>query len=216
MMEHLIASKFPKATVSLLFSDSQAGPLTTYTFSSKSTGTPGNRRAIAVALGHGSATVDTLNSLTVDGVALSSVVADVEDGGGITKVEIWIGWLDNANTTGDYVFTFSGTTSVCLLFAYEIHNLESLTAVGTDTEETDATALTCTRVADGVSIGAALVNAVTTFSWTGDLADGGDATTGSLATLSAASGAHSTSGTTTTTPDAATATNFNAILASFR
>jgi len=215
MMEHLIASKFPKATVSLLFSDSQAGPLTTYTFSSKSTGTPGNRRAIAVALGHASATIDTLNTLTVDGASLTSVVADVEDGLQ-TKVEIWIGWLDNANTSGDYVFTFSGTTSVCLLFAYEIHNLESLTAVGTDTEETDATALTCTRVADGVSIGAAMVGAVTTFSWTGDLADNGDATTGSLVTLSAASGAHSTSGTTTTTPDAATGSAFNAILASFR
>jgi len=209
----LRAAAAPPATVDFLGFATDSVDRATYTFAGEAIGTPGNRRGVAVAVST-SLTVRTVSSITVDGESLSLVVADTE-AFNISRLELWIGEVNTANSTGDIVVTWSGAANNCNIGVFEVHHLQSFTAIATDVEETDNTAMTGSVTSGGICIAAAFDTSSTTYSWTGDVADHGDSVV-ETGTLSVASAEYAAAATATATANSAADNNPNAILATFR
>jgi len=183
---------------------------TVYTFASVSI-----CRNIVVVVSHGDGAIASTSSLTVDGEAISLVVADTE-AGGFTRLEMWSGVVTTGNATGNIVVTFANGENYCNIAVIDLGDVDSTTAEATDVEETDNTAMTAANSAYGAGVGAAMVNSSSaTCIWTGDLTDQGDAGA-SEGALSVAIGTKVAAGTLTATANMSTSTQFNSILATFR
>lgn len=196
------------ASVNFLHFQGNASNLTTYTFSGVAIGSGSH---VVVVAANNDGTPRTISSMTVDGASASAVVSRTNS---FSHMAMRIA-ARGSNTTGDIVVTYTAGTGICQIAVFEVDGINSATAEATDNDVTDATAVTGAVSAGGIAIAAAVTHASTTFSWTGDGADHGDNVTESR-TLSAASAAYAGAGTASMTPDAASASQFISLLATFR
>lgn len=200
------------ATETFLGSSTTTTAATTQNFASMALGPVAANRTIAVFVNGNSGTLRTVSGITVDGVALSPVIGRSNS---LTRLELWIGVVNTANTTGTVSITWSGAQTRTVISLYSVANLQSLTAIATNSSGTSAAALTAAALAGGVVLAAAGTNNSGTFTWTGDATEDMDANAGGLSAMSTAGGL--TTGTSASaTPTSSSSSQFNSIIATFR
>jgi len=200
------------ATETFLGSAVTSTSATTQTFASMPLGPVAAGRTIAVFVNGNSGTLRTVSGITVDGVALSPVVGRSNS---LSRLELWIGVVNTANTVGSIAVTWSGAQSRAVISVYSVANLQSPTAIATNSSGTSGAAIAAASLAGGVVLAAAGTNNGGTFTWAGDVTEDMDQSTASLVSLSTAGGL--TTGTSASaTPTASSSSQFNSIIATFR
>lgn len=150
MLHHFNRAANKKKLTFLQYTDNTAGQ-TSYTFNSQNLGTATNDRVIIVCALGSAGSAFTLNSITLGGNAMTSVITT-----GSTTIPTSIYRITSTSgTSADVVVTFSGTSTRAAIAMY------SLTGFGTvtnhDTASTLATTATLSNTIDtaynGVIIG---------------------------------------------------------------
>lgn len=202
------------ATISFLgFYENDANQ-TIYNFAAVNIGTPGNARHIGAVAIHSGSGGPAGSSITVDGAPLAVAVSALTSS---LRLEIWMGAVDTANSSGTVTVTWAAGSFGMVLALFECHNIISAAARATDTEATDNTAMTAAALGGGIAIGAAAVGASSTFTWTGDgVKQGEQPGVGGNIDTSVAMASYATGATATMTADSTTTTSYIAALATFR
>lgn len=206
----------PTPTIAFLEKNVDDVDRTTYTFTARPIGTPGNSRAIGIVLVNSDGTPRTVSSVTVDGVSLTKAIGLTSS---FSRIEIWVGFVNTANASGNIVVTYTGSTHHCIYFLYEMHYLASIVAAATSSSTTNNAVITAAVSAGGIAIGGAMSEVdPTTFSWAGTgVVDDGDGDSGADATqtLSGAHAKYAAAGTASMQPNAASASQFGSVIATF-
>lgn len=156
--------KSNRTRVQFIGSVYSSSDLTTYTFSSQSLGIVDATRRIVVACGRAAAGDGTISSLTVAGVAATSLIAINNNSS--NNASLHIAHVP-AGTTGDIVVTAASGCTRMAIGVWAVYNLASETPKATASSTADPAALNVNTDNPGVVIAYVFGSQSTTVTWTG-------------------------------------------------
>ena len=151
----------PPAVVDITATDSSVDPTdaTTFTFSSQSFGAAAADRKIIIGMGHrGSAA--TVTSITVGGVAATSVVESPSSGAEADRACIFIADVPTG-TTGNVVVVLLATATRCGIGVWRMTGAGSSTPTDTGISSADPSTTTLTIAANGGGVGYGITTGAT-------------------------------------------------------
>jgi len=208
-----IVKPVDNASIAFLQTADSTTDLSVYTFSSQALGTADSARYIIVSVvGRGSAALQTISSVTVQGITATAIQTQAN---GTSRASLYVVAVPTG-TTGDVVVTWSGTMARMAIGMWRALNITTTAeATGTSTANPQTSTLSVSAGSIQVAIGYSVATSTCTWSGTNGPTEDFDSVVSDASRHSGASGAQASAVTVTATATFTSSTEPCYVSASF-